>query len=123
MAACGPILLTIYIHGLQEVINNIAKLFADNTKIYSTVNTPADNKIPQDDINKLHLWSKKWLLKFNESKCKDVHFGTTNEYKYYMNVLEIYQSNQEKDLGIIIDNKLNVQERINSQAKKANQKV
>ena len=40
-----------------------------------------------------------------------------------MNGSEIVQSNQEKDLGIIIDNKLIFQEHINSQTKNSKSEI
>jgi hypothetical protein len=33
-----PILFTIYINDLPDVVQNIAKLFADDTKLYAEVN-------------------------------------------------------------------------------------
>ena len=33
-----PILFTIYINDLPDVVQNIAKLFADDTKLYAVVN-------------------------------------------------------------------------------------
>jgi hypothetical protein len=34
----GPILFTIYINDLPDVVQNIAKIFADDTKVYAVVN-------------------------------------------------------------------------------------
>jgi hypothetical protein len=34
----GPILFTIYINDLPDVVQNIVKLFADDTKLYAVVN-------------------------------------------------------------------------------------
>ena len=45
-------------------------------------------------------WSKDWLLTFNKSKCKHVHFGPPNNAKYQMGGDIITQSTEEKDLGI-----------------------
>ncbi len=36
-------------------------------------------------LDKLIEWSKKWLLKFNNDKCKVMHVGTNNvQYDYVM---------------------------------------
>jgi hypothetical protein len=54
------------------VVQNVAKLFADDTKLYATVNNTNDEIKLQGDIDRLMQWSKDWLLTFNKSKCKRV---------------------------------------------------
>lgn len=119
----GPILFLIYINDLPDVVHNIVKLFADDTKLYSVVNTSNQQEQLQDDINNLSEWSDKWLLKFNISKCKHLHLGPENNYTYTMNNETVTTCNTEKDLGVYIDNKLKFQEHISRQIKKANSKV
>jgi hypothetical protein len=60
---------------LPDVVKNVAKLFADDTKLYAAVNNTNDEIKLQGDIDRLMQWSKEWLLTFNKSKCKHVHFG------------------------------------------------
>lgn len=119
----GPILFTIYINDLPDVVENFVKLFADDTKIYATVNTEQEKNSLQKDIDSLTTWSDTWLLKFNKSKCKHLHLGPSTDTNYTMNNETITTTDKEKDLGITIDQKLNFQEHINTQVKKANQKV
>jgi len=115
----GPILFTIYINDLPDVVQNIAKIFADDTKVYAVVNKEEEqHSLLQNDINNLVHWSDKWLLKFNKSKYK--HATNT---KYKMGENEINQVTGEKDLGILIDDKLKFQQHINQQTKKANQRL
>ena len=113
-----PILFTTYINDLPDVVQNIAKLFADDTKVYAVVNKKEEQHSLQNDINNLVLWSDKWLLKFNKSKCKHVHLGHATNTKYKMGENEINQVTEENDLGILIDDKLNFQQHINQQTKK-----
>ena len=80
----GPILFTIYINDLPDIVQNVAKLFADDIKLYATVNNTNDEIKLQGDIDRLMQWSKDWLLTFNKSKCKHVHFGPPNKAKYQM---------------------------------------
>ena len=68
-------------------------------------------------------WSDTWLLKFNKSKCKHMHLGPETDYNYMMEENMIANTMEEKDLGIIIDNKLNFHNDINKQDNKANQKL
>jgi hypothetical protein len=71
---------------LPDVVQNVAKLFADDTKLYATVNNTNDERKLQGDIHvdRLMQWSKDWLLTFNKSKCKHVHFCPPNNAKYQM---------------------------------------
>ena len=50
----GPILFTIYINDLPDVVQNVAKLFADDTKLYTTVNNTNDEIKLQGDIDRLY---------------------------------------------------------------------
>ena len=119
----GPILFTIYINDLPDVVQNIAKLFADDTKVCAVVNKEEEQHSLQNDINNLVHWSDKWLLNFNKSNCKHVHLGHATNTKYKMGENEINQVTEEKDLGILIDDKLKFQQHINPQTKKANQRL
>ena len=119
----GPILFTIYINDIPDVVQNVAKLFADDTKVYAVVNKEEEQLSLQKDINNLLKWSDTWLLKFNTSKCKHVHLGHPTNAKYKMGDNEIKRVSEEKDLGIVIDDKLRFQHHINQQTMKANQKL
>ena len=91
--------------------------------MYAVVNKEEEQHSLQNDINNLVHWSDKWLLKFNKSKCKHVHLGHATNTKYKMGENEINQVTEEKDLGILIDDKLKFQQHINQQTKKANQRL
>ena len=125
----GPTLFLIFINGLPDVIENVTKLFADDTKIYRTINTVTDSVSIQNDLIKLADWSDKWQLRFNASKCKCPHLGKSNpNYNYNMrdnnnSDLQIENITNEKDLGVIFDCNLNVNEHIATKIKKANQSL
>jgi len=82
-------------------------LFADDTKIFCKINQNdglEDIARIQQDINQLFLWSEKWQLFFNISKCKSLHLSRFNpKHVYYMNGQDIAQTSNEKDLGVTID--------------------
>ena len=60
-------------------------------------------------LNKLVAWSDLWGMKFNVAKCRVVHFGPRNpRFTYTMNGVELEESKEEKDLGVIVTNKLPV---------------
>jgi hypothetical protein len=63
--------------------------------LYAAVNNTNDEIKLQGDIDRLMQWSKDWLLTFNKSKCKHVHFGPPNNAKYQMGGDIITQSTDE----------------------------
>ena len=100
---------------------NICKLFADDCKLYGIVNTTTNNKL-QMDLRKLEEWSKTWQLPFNATKCKVMHLGYQNlEQTYHLNGHALESSHREKDLGVIIDDKLKFHDHTAKAGKKANQ--
>ena len=64
----GSILFILYINDLPELVSSRFKMFADDTEIYGPATTENEAKAIQDDLEKLQLWSEKWLLKF--LKCR-----------------------------------------------------
>ncbi len=88
----GPSLFLVFINDLPDIVKNLMKIFADDTKIYSTVRRDEDCIKLQEDLNNLFDWSNTWNLKFNSSKCKSMHIGkkqmkiisiTCQTQKYY----------------------------------------
>ena len=105
----GPTLFIYFINDLPDIIgpNTNIKIFADDTKIYSTVNNENDSNNLQETINSLYKWSKTWLLEFNPNKCKVIHIGkNNNKFKYYIghdtDKSEIEETKLEKDLRVNI---------------------
>jgi hypothetical protein len=47
------LLFTIYINDLPDIVQNVAKLFADDTKLYATVINTNDERKIQGDIDRL----------------------------------------------------------------------
>ena len=98
-------LFLIYINDLLDGISSSGKLFADDSKIYRRIINQLDRDILQEDLVKLQEWSRKWLLEFNESKCKVMHISIRNtnpKYDYHFNDITLEESMLEKDLGIYV---------------------
>lgn len=88
----------------DQVKSNI-KMFADDTKLYSTVNKVEDAAKIQCDLDNLQKWSEKWLLRFNADKCKSMHIGSGNPHcNYHMGETTLGTTDIEKDLGVFISN-------------------
>ena len=71
----GPLLFIIYINDIDEDILSLVLKFADDTKVFRKVKTPADARALQDDLDRLYRWSDDWQMLFNIDKCKCLHFG------------------------------------------------
>ena len=101
----GPLLFLIYINDLLDGISSNGKLFADDSKIFREIVSEEDSQILQEDLYKLQEWSRKWLIEFNEAKCKVMHISKRNtnpKYDYTINGTTIKETTLEKDLGIYV---------------------
>ena len=63
-----------YINDLHEVVKNNMKLYADDSKILSIVNTVIDKKDLQKDLDSISVWMQDGKMKLNIAKSKVVHF-------------------------------------------------
>ena len=81
-------------------------------------------EILQIDIDNLVNWSDTWLLKFQPDKCKVMSIGhkgiVDDSEPYKMGAHKLDYSENEKDLGVYIDNKLTFESHINNAVNKAN---
>ena len=124
----GPILFLICINDMPKVIQYLVKLFADDAKLYQIIKCSQDRDELQGDIGNSKDWSIIWKMLFNIKKCKHLHLGSiTTDSRYFMpsdtgNVL-IEKVEKEKDLGVIIDSKLNFRQHIASKVSIANRNL
>ena len=120
----GPVLFIIYINDLPDVVASSIKIFADDTKIFRAIESAIDISFLQQDLDNLAQWSQKWQLPFNLQKCKIVHFGFNNDrHIYNMENTGLQLTNQERDLGVIVDNELKFSGHIRSAVAKANSRL
>lgn len=105
----GPLLFLLYINDLPDNIDSTLYMYADDTKVYREIILPDDNRILQDDLNKMCKWSETWLLKFHPNKCNSIAIGNNeanHEYKLNIDNHTIEQVTEIKDIGVIIDSEL-----------------
>ena len=103
----GPVLFLIFIDDLEDGIKNMVYKFADDTKVLAQVQSAAERKVLQEDLDKLTEWANKWQMSFNTKKCKVMHVGRVNQgFKYIMEGQTLDTVDSEKDLGIMISSDL-----------------
>ena len=121
----GPTLFIYFINDLPNVVKKSnVKIFADDTKVYNSINNTDDVDCLQNSIDEMFMWTQKWLLQFNKDKCKVIHLGKNNpKNKYFIGFqndrVELEETDLEKDLGIFIDPHLDFKKHIKTIVKKA----
>jgi hypothetical protein len=125
----GPFLFLLYINDLPDAINDDVnvKLFADDLKAFDVCISPDDNDKMQSTLNSLIEWGNRWQLKLSTSKCGSLLIvgKSKTHYDWQLSLedtnLNVFQTT--KDLGVLVDSKLNFSQHIGSFISKANQRV
>lgn len=123
----SSLLFVIFVNDLPETVNSDMYLFADDTKIFKVIKNSEDEEILQKDLITMGTWSDTWLLRMHPEKCKHMHIGkqqrrtveTPATYKLLGN--DLARTDNEKDIGVIIDPELTFEYHISEKIKKANQ--
>ena len=122
----GPLLFNIFINDIFLFVKNSSICnYADDNTLFSCDKT--FDLIYQSlkiDFTILKKWYFDNYLVLNADKCHFMTIGPGNNcFDFQVDDTIIKNSQEEKILGVIIDNELNFQSHINSICKKANQKL
>ncbi|GAB0183354.1 cAMP-dependent protein kinase inhibitor alpha [Grus japonensis] len=107
-SALEPALFNIFVGDMDSGIECTLSKFANNNKLCGVVNMLEGRDAIQRDLDRLERWARANLMKFNKAKCKVLHLGRGNpKHSYRLGEEWSESSLEEKDLGVLVDEKLN----------------
>ena len=123
-----PLLFLTYINDLPDSLKSSdARLFADDSLLYLTVNGARENRQLKEDLSALEEWERIWQMSFNPSKCFVIRITSRKKkkrrvfqstYKLHNQVLEV--TNASRYLGVKVTEDLTWSSHISEVAGKAN---
>ena len=114
----GPMLFNIFIRDLSFVLSDVDHiLYADDLKLFHTIDTIQDAAFVQDKINTLKEWCDFNDLQLNPKKCQVISFCRRSDvmkFNYVINSDVLNRVTEINDLGVILDSKMTFKPHWNS---------
>ena len=127
----GPLLFLIYINDLPDGLKSIAKLFADDTSLFSVVKDVTKSCFDLNcDLSKINDWAYQWKMCFNPDPNKqaaEVISSHKISHQFhppiFFNNTPVVSQPSTKHLGMILDSKLNFSQHLSEKISKANKGI
>ena len=118
----GPVLFLLYIEDMPSSVKySDCRLYADDTLLCAKNVSPADL---QEDVTSLVVWSAKWGMSFNPTKCIHMQLGKESAVNStHINNVPIPSSDHLKYLGVTISSDMKWNTHIANVTKKANRQL
>ena len=121
----GPVLFIIFVNDITSCMSDNVniKLFADDAKIYTVINSNVRSNQLQNSLDLVAAWAENWPLSLSASKCSVMRISSSRlvsdgpAYKVGIYTLPIVS--QFTDLGVSYDDHLNFLPHISKIVKKA----
>ena len=105
----GPLFFVVFINDLVETLSCPALLYADDLKVYKSIETLQDCHQLQHDLNNIQEWCSTNRMSLNTAKCFIITFSKKKKLilsDYFISGHKLERRDQIKDLGIIFDSQL-----------------
>ena len=119
----GPSLFLAYINDIPYLLHSTCLLYADDLKVFRAVTDVSDSELLQSDLNRLHLWSQTWHITLNPAKCFHLRVSLKSKplpVRFSIDGTQLTHVTSMRDLGVIVDSKLNFSDHIDSIVKRGN---
>ena len=108
-----------------------AKLFADDISLFTVVkDRNVSANILNNDLQLISQWAYKWKMLFNpdpKKPAQEVLFSRKNQIQNHptisLNNVQVERTTYQKHLGVILDEKLNFKEHVDSAISKVNKGI
>ena len=112
-----------WLYDLPNIIKSKIRIYADDTLVYSCINSVEDCIILQRDLTELEKWAKTWQMEFNPLKCEFLTITNRRspiKFSYHINEVPIREVEFVKYLGVVIESKLTWKEHVKQVLSKSN---